>query len=426
MISNKIFLTVIVVCLAMQKFEVFAFDENDPLAPKSVVIHQENNNKYEEDEDKDDTKEDLNRDLLLSIDQNLKEHSSNIDSEKQTKDYFLMSGDNTHYILSDHLNQNLLNNNQVREQKSDNHKSQLQEKLSAKSQIDEEKIKLSSKNSLIGNENNEDAEKKQNIAVVPDLIRSRDLSNLNTNSEIIIHPGATEIVPISQGFINRIVTPFSHPEVISSSLEASSADDCSNFCIKGGVVYVNATSSTPLSMFIAEGDNPELAFAVTLVPKLIPSREIIFRIEGSDYRIITKPSDNSQPYSNLASEYEASIRDILRSLALGEIPDGYSMREASLHEYLPLCFQDGLSFSFDNPGLRFEGPRFTVYVGVVTNTSDKNIEAQESSCLGFGAVAASFWPHDLLIPNEKSEIFVVEKVRHADQSRKSRPSLIGR
>ncbi len=336
MISNKFFLTAIVVSFAMQNFEVFAFDENDPLAPKSMVIHQENNNQKEE--DKDHNKEDLNRDLLLSLDQNLKEYSSNIDQQKQTNHYSLNAEDNIQDNYSDHLDQILLNNNQVSEQNSDNHKSQLQEKLSTKSQKEEENIILFSKNSQISKERNEDAEKKQNIAVVPELIRSRDLSNLNTHSEIIIHPGATEIVPISQGFINRIVTPFSHPEVISSSLEPSSADDCSNFCIKGGVVYVSATSSTPLSMFIAESDNPELAFAVTLVPKLIPSREIIFRIEGSDYRVTSKTFDNFQPYSNLSSDYESSIRDILRSLALGEIPNGYSMREASLHEYLPLCF----------------------------------------------------------------------------------------
>lgn len=259
---------------------------------------------------------------------------------------------------------------------------------------------------------------------IPELVRSSGATGLNDKSVITLRPGDSQIIPVSLGYISRIVTPFDHPEVITSSFE-SQKEECGEFCIRGHAIYVNIQDNRPRSMFVVERDNPDLAFAVTMLPRRIPAREVTVRFADDVYQKNPPVVEQQISPEEIAGDYESALRDVLQTLALGEIPAGYTMRETVPGEYIPLCIQDGLHFTFTQPGQRFAGQRFVIYAGLVVNTSENILEAQESSCLGAGGVAAAYWPEVLLYPGKSSEIFVVEKVRHATDVKRRRPVLTG-
>lgn len=268
-----------------------------------------------------------------------------------------------------------------------------------------------------------DKDYSQNYSKVPEIVKQNSIDNsLNQKTKIIIRPGVSEIIPISQGFINRIVTPFVHPEVVSSSF-SSSSESCSEFCIRGNVVYINTNESIPLSMFISEKDDPEKAFSVTLIPKHIPSREISFSFPKGMYEEKQNLYREEQNFQE-PTDYQLMLRNVLRSLALNEIPEGYSMHETSSNDHQPYCYQDGLSFSFNDPGMYFLGSQFIVYVGIVENKVSQFIEAQEISCFANNVVAISFWPKVLLEPHDKSEVYVIEKIPNKTSISNYRPNLL--
>ena len=100
---------------------------------------------------------------------------------------------------------------------------------------------------------------------------------------ITVKQGNNYIVPIAIAHPNRIVTPFSNPEVISTSLTGMKADgSCSEICIKDNVVYVATNKQVPVTMFVNEKGNESASISLTLVPKKIPPREIALRFENQN------------------------------------------------------------------------------------------------------------------------------------------------
>ncbi|TOF16356.1 hypothetical protein CGJ27_26190, partial [Vibrio parahaemolyticus] len=53
------------------------------------------------------------------------------------------------------------------------------------------------------------------------------------------------------------------------------------------------------------------------------------------------------------------------------------------------------------------GHYFTVYVGLVESFADDPIEASEIACNAPDIVASAYWPRNILLPGEKTELYVV-------------------
>ena len=83
---------------------------------------------------------------------------------------------------------------------------------------------------------------------------------------IAVKPGINELMPIAVGHLNRLVTPFEHPVVTTTSQATTST--------KGKIVYVATADETPVTLYITPGDNQDIALSLTLIPKRIPAREI--------------------------------------------------------------------------------------------------------------------------------------------------------
>lgn len=233
---------------------------------------------------------------------------------------------------------------------------------------------------------------------------------INQATVITVKRGVNELIPVSLGFVNRIVTPFARPEVVSSSLTGS-AESCEEFCIRGNVVYVSPRETLPLGMFITEKGRPERSLSLTLLPRRIPPREIFFRFPDGEDRsgLVSAPEENRERREN-AGDYVTEIKSLLTEAALNRIPQGYELRDTAADMRLPSCAQRGLTFSFTSPGQRLTGRRFALYIGVVRNTTRRDIEFDESSCSGNDVAAVAAWPEILLPPGGKSEIFVVRRL----------------
>lgn len=238
---------------------------------------------------------------------------------------------------------------------------------------------------------------------------------LNSNSTVIMKRGVNEIIPVALSHLNRIVTPFAAPVVKTGSGAEVSVED--------NVIYVATNDTAPVTLFINEEGNQSLALNITLVPRKIPSREVFLRLAES---LITGGGVGSSKADKWekSQPYVETIRSIFRGLALGELPQGYSLSKYPSNRAGPACNMTGLSFDFKR-GQLLTGHNMQVSVGVVQNLSDRPIEIRESVCGGWDVAAVAAWPNNMLEPNQKSEIYVAERVERGGKKTTKRPSLLG-
>ena len=231
-------------------------------------------------------------------------------------------------------------------------------------------------------------------------------------SNITMSQGVTEIVQIAVGHLNRIVTPYEKPVVTSSSSATTEVRD--------NVVYIGTTSESPLTLFITESGSEEHALSLTLIPKKIPPREIKIMLFGSQNQNIRSTRkaekwEKQQPYI-------LTIQSLFKTIALGEMPKGYALiPNTQVHKQL--CRQRGIKFDFSN-GQLIEGHNLKVVVGVAVNLSDAPIEFIEDTCGAWNVAAVAAFPKNILLPGERTEVYVALKTRYEEELVEERPSLL--
>lgn len=236
---------------------------------------------------------------------------------------------------------------------------------------------------------------------------------------LIMRPGVNELIPVALGHLNRIVTPFDSPQVRTTS-DAQTQ-------IKGKVVYIATDKETPVSLYITPPGREAPALSLTLVPRRIPPREITLVMD------MLSPGNQPWPQTDVvnrkaqvwetAQPYIDSLRDLFRALALNELPQGYDIRLTRKTDRVPKCFQPGLKFDFQS-GQVITGHYFTVYAGRVSSFADQPVAAIETACKTRDMVASSFWPRHILLPSEKTELFVVVRNHREEVVESQRPSLL--
>ena len=251
---------------------------------------------------------------------------------------------------------------------------------------------------------------------------------VNSANELVMKKGENQIIPIAQGHLNRIITPFADPEITSTSNVPVKPGECGEFCTKSNVVYVATDSATPLSVFITEKGNEATAISLTLMPRKIPPREIFVKLDEKSF-------GNSQGFGVAASKkaeswerstpYIETLRTLLRRIALNDIPQGYTMSQSpkSGLKNAPNCLVPGINVDFAG-GQVIAGHSLQVFVGVAQNTSGEVLEFYESACGSWDVAAVTTWPHKVLEPGQKTEVYVVVKKGAIQPARSQRPSLI--
>lgn len=239
--------------------------------------------------------------------------------------------------------------------------------------------------------------------------RSRQVDIKRSN--IVMTPGVNEIVQIAQNHLNRIVTPFDSPKVTSSSSATTKTRD--------NVIYIGSSESTPITLFITEKGSEDLALSLTLIPKKIPPREIFLNLNNQHNQ--TKISKNAKRWEE-SQPYISSLESILKSLALNQLPKGYTLTNKDT-KLLPVCRQTGLKFNFKN-GQTILGHHFIIHIGVTENVSPIAIEFIESTCGDWDIAAVAAFPRVALNPGEQTEVYVIQKRNYQREIKVTRPSLL--
>lgn len=245
--------------------------------------------------------------------------------------------------------------------------------------------------------------------------------------EIVVQPGVNTIIPAAVNHLNRIVTPFEKPIVQSVS--------SAQINVKENVIYVSTENESPVTMYITPKDDETVAISLTLAPRKVPpiQAELILGemggqalpggrsgggYGGSRYRYSgqAKKWEEGQPYMD-------AIKNVMSSLALGNMPKGYSIGKASNLDTVPACFQQNIRFDFSRAQI-IMGHNFKVIVGVAQNQGKVPVMFDETSCTHPTLAATSVWPRNMLDPGDKTEVYVVTRVGDAPAEESTRPSLL--
>lgn len=228
---------------------------------------------------------------------------------------------------------------------------------------------------------------------------------------ITLTPGVNEIVPISRGHLNRIVTPFTSPVVHTTSAAQISTN--------GAVLYVASADKAPSTLYITPGDEQSIALSLTLLPRAIPPRDVRLQLAekaGEAYidHVRAGKWERERPYVQ-------TIKDVMRQLAFGKVPPGYGLRNWKPGDPVMACSQPALSVKL---GQVLEGAQLILLTGLITNTTDARVELREATCRHPGVLAVAAWPRVSLAAGASAELYLVTRRTSPEQDARKRPSLI--
>jgi len=244
--------------------------------------------------------------------------------------------------------------------------------------------------------------------------------------QVPVVPGVNTIIPAAIGHLNRIVTPFEKPIVQTVS--------GAQIKVKENVIYVSTKDSSPVTMYITPKEDESVAISLTLAPRSVPPIQAqLVLVDAMAGNALNAPMAGGRGgqfrYSGQARKWEQgqpymeTVKGIMRAMALGQIPKGYSIGKAGSYDTIPACYQEGISFDF-GAGQLLMGHSFQVSVGVARNTSKQPVMFDETACTHPSLAAAAAWPRNMLDPGEGTEIYIVTRVGEAPAEESSRPSLL--
>jgi len=256
-----------------------------------------------------------------------------------------------------------------------------------------------------------------NVQIVPTAplataSKSQPIAPSDNKAVVVVYPSVNEIISISRGHINKIITPFERPVVKTASDEGIEAS--------GSALFVTSTGEAPITMFVSErGEEDERALSLTLLPRAIPPREIALKLVPLD-GTIAGSSGKAKKWER-QQEYLSYVKKTMKALALGEQPRGYAMRPVKKGDPIIVCAQKGLEIETKQA---LEGNDAVIMVGKMSNVAANGLEFYEPGCNQEGLLAIASWPNVYLEPGESAEVYAVfQKKREVNTSR-VRPSVL--
>ena len=231
-------------------------------------------------------------------------------------------------------------------------------------------------------------------------------------------PGETKALVVSAGNVNRIVTPFAQPDIVTTSPD--------QFTVRQNVVYAAPAAGDPLTLYITEKGDEARAISLILLPQVnVASREFRLVMAGSGMGVPRGTGSVRQAASWEQSQpFEVTLTDLMAGLATGSVPQGYDLALAAdpltaLRCAAPAPFR--VDFA---SGQHLTGGQLEAWVGTVANPGGTAAELAETVCATTPeVVAVAIWPSPRLQPGETAEIYVVRRVTAA-AARQPRPSLL--
>lgn len=215
-----------------------------------------------------------------------------------------------------------------------------------------------------------------------------------SRSQNVVHisNGNNEVVYVASGMPNRIGTPFANPKLVGVGEEDLS------FEVLGQDVYIIPQREGPIGLFITDDGRPGRVASLTLVGRHIPSQNIVLQFEDGGAQ--SSASVRSEEEKPAPSTYVEGIQHIMKSLALGQVPRGFTESQLKVGATLV----GGLMIT---PEKQYGGQRMNIYRYRVENNTDETIELKETSFNDEGVRAVAFWPDVRIEPRKHTRVFVL-------------------
>ena len=235
---------------------------------------------------------------------------------------------------------------------------------------------------------------------------------------VSIAAGETKALLVSAGNVNRIVTPFNQPDIVTTSPD--------QFTVRQNVVYAAPAAGDPLTLYITEKGDETRAISLILMPQVnVASREFRLVMTGSGTGVPRGTGSVRQAAAWEQSQpFEVTLTDLMAGLAAGAVPQGYDLAMAADPAAAPRCAAPApFRIDFDQ-SQQLTGGQLEAWVGMVANAGGTAAELSETACATTPeVVAVAIWPSPRLQPGQLAEIYVVRRVTAA-AARQPRPSLL--
>lgn len=212
-----------------------------------------------------------------------------------------------------------------------------------------------------------------------------------TSNVVSVTSDRTEIVDVAADFANRIATPFDNPRSL-----AVFSKDTAEISAEGQSLYVKIKNGQPLGIYVT-GSNPgDPVVSLTLVPKPIPMQTILLQLNpgaagGAGAGAIKGTESNN---------YEDRIRQIMRTVALGQAPAGFV--EAALPKAV-----GRIGALVIIPDVRYSNAALDVFKYRVESVSQDDVELDEAAFYEDGVRAVAVYPKVRLRKGESVTVFVL-------------------
>ena len=228
-------------------------------------------------------------------------------------------------------------------------------------------------------------------------------------------PGVTEEAVIAQGKLNRIVTPFLSPKVLTADAVETKVD--------GSAVYVATDTDAPVNLFITDTDTGGAA-SLQLIPQALGGpveiQVVTEQSKGPD-STATDAGAGSRLYKQ-DSPYITEVKAIMQALGKQRVPVGFSLVESGeAYGYTGICHGLNLTFRL---GQVLKGPQSEVIVYIAENRGLQAAQFEESFCASDSTVAVAAWPRVRLAPGERTEVYVLVHQPEDKSGEVSRPALL--
>ena len=228
-------------------------------------------------------------------------------------------------------------------------------------------------------------------------VRSQELPGLGTMpgeasdnriKSVRVGTDRNELVYISQGQLNKIATPFESPQAIDSTGATLKA--------VGQDIYIQPISDKPLTVYITNGGTGQ-SIGLTLVPKAnIPAQTIALQPDTPSGSAAVK----ADAEEIVAGDYVSRINGLVRSLALGKTPAGFTRSR------LPTAVIAGKELVIE-PQYKFAGSSYDLFSYRLRSISTTPLELKEDAFYTEAVRAVAFYPSAMLQTGEETIVFVI-------------------
>lgn len=226
-------------------------------------------------------------------------------------------------------------------------------------------------------------------------------------------PGRTENVIIAKGKLNRIVTPYAEPKVLTVDNVETKVD--------GSAIYIASDSDSPVSMFISDSESGNAASLQLSPQELVMPVEIRIEADPKANANEAGASRNDRLFRQ-DSPYITEVKAIMQNLGKQQIPQGFTLEDLTDElRAMTFCHDPGLTYW---PGQLLSGHDSRIIVLIAQNNGLVAATFEESFCASENTMAVAAWPKVRLEPGEKTEIYLLLRLPEGKSGEEIRPALL--